>query len=281
MVMRIDMEAKRIHIENDIHIIGQARRRAKRAAESISEVEECLKLYRKMLCSSENGEKFFDDAFAYLEEKVSDCGDKIASDLSEAFCEASRVFPFYHRAAAPETKAIPSGFVPEIADAFVEDGVLFIRLPMLGKRVFNAKNIGGQWALEGSPFYRKELKAALLRVEDQIPWEANHTLNYVFVYGTNRVGLDSDNHDTKGITDTICSMFRGSDDNRYCSFTYDTLHTKAVPEGTYIAVTAQKSQPYDPEQTVKKWREHSRKEDKNKDPIPLKTDNICGENAPL
>ena len=122
--------------------------------------------------------------------------------------------------------------------------------------------------MEGSPFYRKELKAALLRVEDQIPWEANHTLNYVFVYGTNHVGLDSDNHDTKGITDTICSMFRGSDDNRYCSFTYDTLHTKAVPEGTYIAVTAQKSQPYDPEQTVKKWREHDRKEGKGKTLLP-------------
>ena len=261
-------EPKRLCIEKDIRHIGEARRRMEKAAESISEVEDCLKIYRKMLRDSGNGEDISGNTFACLEEKVCNYGDKIASNLSEIFCKLNRVFPFYPRAAAPETDAISTGFVPEIADAFVEDGVLFIRLPMLGKRVFNAKNIGGQWALEGSPFYRNELKAALLRVEDQIPWEANHTLNYVFVYGTNHVGLDSDNHDTKGITDTICNMFRGSDDNRYCSFTYDTLHMKAVPEGTYIAVTAQKSQPYDPVQTVKKWQERGWKEGKGRTILP-------------
>lgn len=259
MVESIKSESKRLCIEKDIRHIGEARRRLEKTAESIAEAEDCLKIYRKMLRASENGEDISGNTFACLEEKVCNYGDKIASDLSEIFCQVNRVFPFYPRAATPETDAISPRFVPEIADAFVEDGVLFVRIPMLGKRVFTAKNIGGQWALEGSPFYRNELKAALLRVEDQIPWEANHTLNYVFVYGTNRVGLDSDNHDTKGITDTICGMFRGSDDCRYCSFTYDTLHTKAVPEGTYIAVTIQKSQPYDPVQTIKKWREHDRK----------------------
>lgn len=259
MAMRMDREAKRGHIEEDIRHIGEARRRLEKTAESIAEAEDCLKIYQKMLRVSDNEVDISGNTFACLEEKVCNYGDKIASDLSEIFSQVNRVFPFYPRADTPEADEIRPGLVPGIADAFVEDGVLFVRIPMLGKRVFTAKNIGGQWALEGSPFYRNELKAALLRVEDHIPWEANHTLNYVFVYGTNRVGLDSDNHDTKGITDTICSMFRGSDDCRYCSFTYDTLHTKAVPEGTYIAVTTPKSQPYDPVQTIKKWREYDRK----------------------
>lgn len=189
------------------------------------------------------------------DEKMCEFGDKIAADLSDAYYQITKAFSnFGSHVDCADTVDPDADYRPEIADAFVEDGVIFIRVPMLGKRVIRTgKSPGGPWGMEGMNFYRKELKAALMRMEAHIDWSESRTLNYAFVYPTNRIGIDSDSHDTKGITDTICSFYRGSDDNRYCSFTYSTLHTMAVPEGTYIAVTPGKMSPYDPIDTVKVW----------------------------
>lgn len=193
-----------------------------------------------------------------FDEKMCEFGDEIAADLSDAYYQITKAFSSFGSHIDYADTADPDiDYNPEIADAFAEDGTIFVRVPMLGKRVIRTgKSPGGPWAMEGMNFYRKELKAALMRISEHINWTESRTLNYVFVYHTNRIGIDSDSHDTKGITDTICSFYRGSDDNRYCSFTYSTLHTMTVPEGTYIAITPGKMSPYDPIDTVKVWIQH-------------------------
>ena len=94
MAMRMDREAKRGHIEEDIHHIGEARRRLEKTAESIAEAEDCLKICRKMLCTRDNGEDISGNTFACLEEKVCNYGDKIVSDLSKNFSRVNRVSRF-------------------------------------------------------------------------------------------------------------------------------------------------------------------------------------------
>ena len=229
---------------------------------TVSKANKYLNSYKNELDSLCRDDKKSDDFLVSLERELASFGNKIASNLSEIFWNITHIFQFYNYITASENfkESDETGrdYNNNIADAFIEDQVLFIRVPLLGKRVFTSKWNKVQWVLEGAPFYRNELKAALMRVINQIKWEENHTLNYVFVYGEERIGIDSDSHDTKGITDTICSMFRGSDDSRYCSFSYATINTNAAPEGTYIAVTTGKNRFYDPSQTVEKWIEHDR-----------------------
>lgn len=252
--------AKRLYVRDDLDAMQSAIQHVKSAEKNAMRANDYIKAYEEKLNSPKKAEDESDNFLSFLEGEIAAFGNKIASDLSTAFWDISHIFPFYNgitgQGESEAMNGLDSDYNSDIADAFVEDHVLFIRLPMLGKRVYTSKWNRARWTLEGSLFYRDELKAALARVEKEIKWEADRTLNYVFVYDTKRVGIDSDSHDTKGITDTICSMFRGHDDCRYCSFSYDTLSTDTVPEGTYIAVTAGKSQFYDSKLTVRKWAEH-------------------------
>lgn len=62
--------------------------------------------------------------------------------------------------------------------------------------------------------------------------------HYVFVAGKKKAQFlaDSDNHDTKRLTDIIAAFLPGGDSAATTSFFYESFVTDDYPEGTYLAV---------------------------------------------
>lgn len=221
-------------------------------AETVTETQELLKEQKELEEIMEGSDPNRAENDRYFEGKLRLLRERIGGELREVYY----LFELAFREERTDSEPEDGDYKPDVADAFVDGGVLFIRIPMLAKRVYAPVHSESSfYKKEGTAFFRRELRAALCRIAGDIPCMEKRTIRYLFVYGDGRVGLDSDNHDTKGITDTISSFFRGTDDNRYCSFIYETVHTEVVPEGTYITVTGGEADAAGGEDVPEKWRE--------------------------
>ena len=146
----------------------------------------------------------------------------------------------------------------------LEDSGIFIRLPMLWSRN-KAENV----SLD--KFYKVSLRSKIFRESvqtaiktapnfEQYPFEKYlyKTINYCFVYprkGMSELYIsDTDNHETKSITDAICHYLPKKDSGLYTDFSYKTIATDAIPEGTYITVLPQADMRMAQEQLLEYWQ---------------------------
>lgn len=143
-----------------------------------------------------------------------------------------------------------------------EDGI-FIRLPMIWSRN-RAENVSMDRFVKlslRSIMYRDVLKNAIKNASgfDQYPFENYRykTINYIFVYprkGMNQLFIaDTDNHETKSITDAICDYLPHRDSGLYSDFFFTTIATDTIPEGTYITVFPQNKMLQTEEQLIDYW----------------------------
>lgn len=123
--------------------------------------------------------------------------------------------------------------------AVAKDGVLLVKLPTLPSkfnRRFNKKSSFGNQ--DYGAWATVELETELLKIEREIPVFPTRNLAYLYVLpAVNNILLpDADNHDTKGITDTV-SRFVGDDNPLQCTFSHYSTQTQSLDVGTYLAVT--------------------------------------------
>ena len=92
-------------------------------------------------------------------------------------------------------------------DAFVEGNMLLVRMPMLPSiRAHGVINSGQKRAIFDTPMFVETVRGAVLSVKEKLPKIAKKCITYLFIYrDTAAPHLDSDNHNTKAITDEICS----------------------------------------------------------------------------
>ena len=109
-------------------------------------------------------------------------------------------------------------------DAFVEGNMLLVRMPMLPSiRAHGVINSGQKRAIFDTPMFVETVRGSVLSVKEKLPKIAKKCITYLFIYrDTAAPHLDSDNHNTKAITDEICSHFEAGDDGFYADFRFFT-----------------------------------------------------------
>ena len=132
-------------------------------------------------------------------------------------------------------------------EARVWEGKIFIKMPMLGRRVpyTGAGYGGGGVSYDYSKMYAADVaRAVRILVEDELLnyKEFYHkTMSFFYVYPKDATSvLDGDSHDTKAIIDAVALQLPGGDSARCCSFSYSSAFRDDLPEGTYICVSPQK-----------------------------------------
>lgn len=125
-------------------------------------------------------------------------------------------------------------------DAFVEGNMLLVRMPMLPSiRAHGVINSGQKRAIFDTPMFVETVRGSVLSVKEKLPKIAKKCITYLFIYRDAAAPhLDSDNHNTKSITDVICSYFEAGDDGFYADFRFFTRTSELLPAGTYITVSA-------------------------------------------
>lgn len=107
-------------------------------------------------------------------------------------------------------------------DAFVEENLLLVRMPMLPSiRAHGVINSGQKRAIFDTPMFVETVRGSVLSVKEKLPKIAKKCITYLFIYRDAAAPhLDSDNHNTKAITDEICSHFEAGDDGFYADFRF-------------------------------------------------------------
>ena len=171
-----------------------------------------------------------------------------------------------------ESELKPDDLKEVLEEKFVEvkleeDGI-FIRLPMIWSRN-RAENVSMDRFFRlslRSKMYRDFLKNAIKNAPafDQYPFEKyrHKTVNYYFVYPRKEMNslfiTDTDNHETKSVTDAICRFLPYGDSGMYTDFFYKTIATDAIPKGTYITVFPHKSMLQTKERLLEYWSKQKR-----------------------
>jgi len=124
----------------------------------------------------------------------------------------------------------------------VEAEKIYIRVPILW-----AKGRYKNWTKKHGYLYDylgwfcENLNSALTALGDNIPKYRKKNITYLFVRdleGRSTIAIpDSDNYDTKSITDVITSNLAGGDSAISCSFAYMSAVTNDIAEGTYIVIS--------------------------------------------
>lgn len=105
-------------------------------------------------------------------------------------------------------------------------------------------------------FFNNSLLSALLLLEKDIPKFESVNLQFLYIYSkSEHLILDSDNHDTKSITDLITSFILGGDAPCFCSYSYLTTRSDAIPKGTYITVSPGFGESPNYNDIFSKWKE--------------------------
>ena len=140
-------------------------------------------------------------------------------------------------------------------DAFVEGNMLLVRMPMLPSiRAHGVINSGQKRAIFDTPMFVETVRGSVLSVKEKLPKIAKKCITYLFIYrDTAAPHLDSDNHNTKAITDEICSHFEAGDDGFYADFHLSTRASELLPAGTYVAVSAMDGVLPTPEHIIEMW----------------------------
>lgn len=133
---------------------------------------------------------------------------------------------------------------------------LLVHLPILGAKQCRWKTINGAAFPIGSySFFSNSLEAALRLIDNDIPLYCKKNILYMFVYHSSRMFvIDSDNHDTKVMTDIICSHTEGGDTAKNCSFFFISICDDNLPEGTYITVSEGFGKVPDLQDNLSIWR---------------------------
>lgn len=145
-------------------------------------------------------------------------------------------------------------------DAFVEGNLLLVRMPMLPSiRAHGVINNGQKRAIFDTPMFVETVRGSVLSVKEKLPKIAKKCITYLFIYRDAVVPhLDSDNHNTKSITDVICSYFEAGDDGFYADFRFFTRVSEFLPAGTYVTVSAMDGVLPTPEHIIEMWTERVR-----------------------
>lgn len=140
-------------------------------------------------------------------------------------------------------------------DAFVEESLLLVRMPMLPSiRAHGVINSGQKRAIFDTPMFVETVRGSVLSVKEKLPKIAKKCITYLFIYRDAAAPhLDSDNHNTKAITDEICSHFEAGDDGFYADFQLFTRASEFLPAGTYVAVSAMDGVLPTPEHIIEMW----------------------------
>ena len=137
----------------------------------------------------------------------------------------------------------------------VEENLLLVRMPMLPSiRAHGVINSGQKRAIFDTPMFVETVRGSVLSVKEKLPKIAKKCITYLFIYrDTAAPHLDSDNHNTKSITDVICSYFEAGDDGFYADFRFFTRASELLPAGTYITVSAMDGVLPTPEHIIEMW----------------------------
>ena len=145
-------------------------------------------------------------------------------------------------------------------DAFVEGNLLLVRMPMLPSiRAHGVISNGQKRAIFDTPMFVETVRGSVLSVKEKLPKIAKKCITYLFIYRDAAAPhLDSDNHNTKSITDVICSYFETGDDGFYADFRFFTRVSEFLPAGTYVTVSAMDDVLPTPEHIIEMWTERVR-----------------------
>lgn len=124
--------------------------------------------------------------------------------------------------------------------AFVEDGQLFIKMPLLPARINHGLR-GKQQANMEKYFYffNRSLDESLNRIEAEIPHFEQQNISYFSVFDpASKAVPDGENIDTKSVTDIICLHTMCDDSLAKTSFFYAGFFDDLLPPGTYICVSS-------------------------------------------
>ena len=129
--------------------------------------------------------------------------------------------------------------------AFTAGGSIYVKTPMIPsiwvKRSSRLRY--GSPAFIYTVFLKFAVRDTLAAIAEQLPLLSKKTVNYLFVYNDKESNIcDSDNHDCKSVTDSICMFTHGGDKGLSTDFVYATTIVPAdeLPEGTYIAVVPER-----------------------------------------
>lgn len=145
-------------------------------------------------------------------------------------------------------------------DAFVKGNLLLVRMPMLPSiRAHGVISNGQKRAIFDTPMFVETVRGSVLSVKEKLPKIAKKCITYLFIYrDAAALHLDSDNHNTKSITDVICSYFEAGDDGFFADFRFFTRVSEFLPTGTYVMVSAMDDVLPTPEHIIEMWTERVR-----------------------
>ena len=145
-------------------------------------------------------------------------------------------------------------------DAFIEGDLLLVRMPMLPSiRAHGVISNGQKRAIFDTPMFVETVRGSVLSVKEKLPKNAKKCITYLFIYRDAAAPhLDSDNHNTKSITDEICSHFEAGDDGFYADFRFFTRVSEFLPAGTYVTVSSMDDVLPTPEHIIEMWTERVR-----------------------
>ena len=145
-------------------------------------------------------------------------------------------------------------------DAFVEGNMLLVRMPMLPSiRAHGVISNGQKRAIFDTPMFVETVRGSVLSIKEKLPKIAKKCITYLFIYRDAAAPhLDSDNHNTKSITDVICSYFEAGDDGFFADFRFFTRVSEFLPIGTYVMVSAMDDVLPAPEHIIEMWTERVR-----------------------
>ncbi len=139
--------------------------------------------------------------------------------------------------------ALHSDFQQKIAPNFevkaaVRDNILLIKLPLLWSRYWYKRS--GNSPVKSSDYlewFDRELDSALYQIEEKLPLFLERNFTYLHVTPAGKYATDSDNYDTKHVTDVIANHLVGTDHPSYNSFFYASMQEGLLSPGTYVAIT--------------------------------------------
>ncbi len=147
-------------------------------------------------------------------------------------------------------------------ECYLEQDAIYIRLPMLwsrnnGKRSSKRETF---FVPEMSKMYRESVDAAIRLTGNYSPESfADYeykTFQYTFLYHKSGeyVCVDTDNHETKAVTDAVAGFLPNGDSARYASFVERTTFSDDISAGTYLTVIPGEFNVYSIEEIIDYWR---------------------------
>lgn len=134
--------------------------------------------------------------------------------------------------------------------AWVKNGKLYVKLPMLGRRIsYLAPGCHGRpVAYDYSKIFAadvsKAVNVAIPELGETYRDFLPKTITFLFNYDPEESNIiDSDSHDTKAIIDAIAIHFPGGDTATLCDIVYSSDISTALPQGTYACISPGKGTP--------------------------------------